>query len=416
MKKFLALIILCLPLVMASADDRVETGQNCLEAVTLQYGADLPLDGGDPYWIRLKVGEFDQKGISAFWYSSDSLFLEAYYAIGNPKWGSFSCNKINLSIMSAPNANIIIEAGELMAKVEAQMAKQDDLTEDFKENIRSSFIYLELTPRSKDGGRFILNEFGIAAGSDCDNPWVVALGAVYGLTEDQNVFRFNPMELDTLHVSYEPMRKDDKDFTAMNVQVHFGSCNGPIVQSGKSLKGVDEGLFVPRKSLLDSAVTLNQPLFFVVTRESEPATIAFRRVRSDERRVNHTVCPNQPITLGDITVSEPGEYDYYTRSVDGEFAVYHHNFATVALADNCEDALENVYDMSVVVCPTAAMIGQDIEIIADGANHLDVYDITGRRVQALDFTNNASIRLGNSGQFFVRISGTKHQTRKIVVF
>ncbi len=415
MKKFLTLIIMCLPLVMASAAERVETGQNCAEAVTLQYGADIPIYG-DMYWIRLKVGEFDEKGISAFWYSTDSLFLEGYFATGSLSWGSFACNPINLSIMAAPNANIIIDAGELMAKVEAQLDKHGDLTEDLKATIRSSFIYLSLEPRSHQDGRFILNEFGIAVGSDCDNPWDVALGAVYGLTEDQNVFRFNPMQLDTLHVSYEPMREEDKNFTAMDVKVHLGSCNGPIVQSAKSVKGVDEGLFVPRKSLLDSAVMLQQPLYFVVTRGSEPATVSFRRVRSDERKVNTTVCPNKPITLGDLTVSEPGEYDYYTRSVDGEYAVYHHNFATVSLADNCEDALENIYDASVIVSPTAANLGQDIRIVAEGANHLDLYDIAGRRVQSFDFTDNTSVRINNTGEFFIRLSGNKSQVRKIVVF
>lgn len=414
MKKLLTLTAAFLMVMSAAA---AETGESCAQAVTLQYGADFVFD--DVFWIRQQVSQLDENGISAFWYSTDSLFIEGYFGTGG-SWGTeIECSPIGFSLSAAPNAKILIDKGELMAKVETQLAKHDELTQDEKELILSSKIYLELRPRSKQSGRFILNEFGVAAGSDCYNPWIIDLGAVYGLTEEPNVLRLDPVELDTLHVSYEPMRATDKNFTLMNVNVQFGSCEGPVVQSGRSVAGVGEGLFVPRKSLLDSAVALNKPLFFVITRGNDPATVSFRKVRNDTVRSSRTICVGEKITLGDQQVSEAGVYEYTSRQTADDYALYRNHIVTVSVDETCkadDDALDNVFDANVVVRPTGVRVGEMIQIVADGANRYDVYDITGRRVQSADFVNEASLAIYASGEYFVRITGAVSQTRKVVVY
>lgn len=397
---------------MLHAQSSKQTGETCADAITLEYGADFTID--DVFWIRQKAGILDEDGLSAFWYSSDSLFIEAFFATGG-NWGQpVTCNSIGLSIVTPPNAKILIDKGSLINRIEAQVSK-GTLTVTEKEMILSSYVYLSLEPRAK--GRFIFNQFGVAAGSDCFNPWVVDLGAVYGLTEESNVLRLNPMKLDSLHVSYEPMRTTDTDYTLMNVEVHFGECDAPIVQKGQSVSGLGEGLFIPRKSLLDSAVALNKPLYFVINRGNDPATVAFRTVKNDTVSSEVTLCEGKTVDVNGKTVSQPGIYTFESRVISGSYAIYRHNVVNVVLDEECSrDALEDVADNSLTVRPTAVAAGQDIEIIAEGADKVEVFDITGRCLQTVLFNGSTILRINNAGEYFLRIGGTNVITRKIVVF
>lgn len=336
MKKFLSLMLACCAFaVMSNAQ---ETGAECVDAVHAVYGADIRISG-DSYWIKLKLSEFQESGISAFWYSSDSLFLEAYLLTGV---FTKKCTPLNLSFMSAPNEKINIDANELLNVVESQMAKQGNLSEQDKESIRGSMVYLGLTPRSGQEGRFIINEFGIAAGSDCDNPWDVALNASYGLTPEENVFRLDAAQADSLHIVYEPMRASAKDMTVMHVDVRLGDCNGEVLQSGNSLDNQGEGIFIPRRSLLDSAVTLQKPLFFTVTRGDDYSTLAFRNVHVDEQKVFETLCEGESLIIGNRTFTEAGLYEFVYKEIKGDGVYYHNITLDIAVSDNCDDALEDV--------------------------------------------------------------------------
>ncbi len=412
MRKIIILFALCLSVSILHAQSSNQTGETCADAVTLEYGADFTID--DVFWIRQKAGILDEDGLSAFWYSTDSLFIEAFFATGG-SWGQpVTCTSIGLSIVTPPNAKILIDKGSLIKRIEAQVSN-GTLTETEKNMVLSSYVYLSLEPRAK--GRFIFNRFGVAAGSDCFNPWVVDLGAVYGLTEEANVLRLDPMKLDSLHVSYEPMRASDTDYTLMNVEVRFGECDAPIVQKGQSLSGLDEGLFIPRKTLLDSVAALNKPLYFIVNRGKDPATVAFRMVKNDTVSSEIALCEGKTVNVNGKSVSNTGVYTFETRVLSGPYAIYRHHIVNVVPDEDCPpDALEDITGNYISVRPTAVATGQDIEVVAHDADKVEVFDITGRCLQSVSFSGSTTLRINNPGEYFLRINGNMGLTRKIIVF
>ena len=347
-----------------------EAGESCVEAVPMSYGADIRISG-ETFWVKLKLSDFQDQGISAFWYSTDSLFLEAYLLTGV---FTKKCTPLNLSFMSAPNAKILIDANELMARVEDQMAKEGGLSEQDKESIRGSMIYMGLRPRSNQAGRFIINEFGIAAGSDCDNPWDVDLNASYGLTPQENVFRLDASKADSLHVVYEPMRNTSVDMTLMKVDVRLGDCNGPVFQSENSFDNNGEGVFIPRRSLLDSAVTLQQPLYLTITRGDEVATVVFRNVHVQNAVDEKTICAGETLEYFGQQITEAGTYNLEQKVISGDGVYYNRVALTVYVNDNCDDALD---DILAPVAVDKYIENGNLVIMRNGIK----YNTTGQRIK-----------------------------------
>lgn len=413
MKKFFSILMACCTtVVMAIAQD----GSSCIDAVHVEYGADITLSG-DTYWIKLRVQDFNEKGLSAFWYSTDSLFLEGFMMTGNPGWGTAKCTSFGLTMASAPNAKITFDYGALMSAVESQLAKQEQLTQEEKNMILGQMVYMSLTPKSKQTGRFIINEFGLAAGSDCANPWDVALGAYYGLTEQPNVFRLDPAIVgDSLHIVYEPLRASSTDMTAMKVQIRIGDCeNGAIVQDAASVANGGEGIVILDQAVVNQAIEAKQPLYVTVNRGNDFANVIFRNVHVGTREEKQTLCAGDTLNLYGRQFTEAGVYEFDIKNLVPDGVLYAHVTLTIEIKNDCVDAIDMVDVANVVVRPTAARVGQDIEIVADGKNTVDVFDLTGKRVQSAEFINSTSIRINRAGEYFLRISGNANKTRKVVV-
>ena len=264
-------------------------GDSCSNPLSAQYGEDLYVEG-QPVWFLASLENFGN-GMNAYWYSTDSLRLEAYLVC--------LAREPIYQRTIGPQGVFSLSLEELKHKLDSVTASLglgqiDDILQIFPS------VNVKAVPVSGQSGRIILQNLGKGPKTDCNNPLPVYMDATYVLTDSANVYTLTyEGQPDSLHVVWQA--EDEELDTPPTIQVRYGSCDGDILGEAQT---DSQGIYVVERQWLDSAYQQGDTLFFHVFVPTD-GKIRFRPVTFTYAEVDTVLCEGKGLQLQDtlLTVS-----------------------------------------------------------------------------------------------------------------
>lgn len=264
-------------------------GDSCSNPLSAQYGEDLYVEG-QPVWFLASLENFGN-GMNAYWYSTDSLRLEAYLVC--------LAREPIYQRTIGPQGVFSLSLEELKHKLDSVTASLglgqiDDILQIFPS------VNVKAVPVSGQSGRIILQNLGEGPKTDCSNPLPVYMDATYILTDSANVYTLtHERQPDSLHVVWQA--EDEELDTLPTIQVRYGSCDGDILGEAQT---DSQGVYVVERQWMDSAYQQGDTLFFHVFVPTD-GKIRFRPVTFTYAEVDTVLCEGKGLQLQDtlLTVS-----------------------------------------------------------------------------------------------------------------
>lgn len=285
-------------------------GDSCSNPLSAQYGEDLYVEG-QPVWFLASLENFGN-GMNAYWYSTDSLRLEAYLVC--------LAREPIYQRTIGPQGIFSLSLEELKHKLDSVTASLglgqiDDILQIFPS------VNVKAVPVSGQSGRIILQNLGEGPKTDCSNPLPVYMDATYVLTDSANVYTLtHERQPDSLHVVWQA--EDEELDTLPTIQVRYGSCDGDILGEAPT---DSQGVYVVERQWLDSAYQQGDTLFFHVFAPID-GKIRFRSVTYTYVEVDTVLCEGRGLQLQDTllttstsytdTVIKSGGYRYFITHYD----------------------------------------------------------------------------------------------------
>lgn len=285
-------------------------GNSCYDPMSIQYGDDHTLSG-QPVWFLASMESFGN-GMNAYWYSTDSLRLEAYLVC--------LAREPIYERTIAPQGIFSLSLDELLHKVDSVAASLglgqiDDILQIFPT------VNIKAVPVGEQVGRLIFQEYPLGPKTNCENPLPVYMDATYLLTDSANVYMLTyETQPDSLHVVWQA--EDEELDTLPTIQVRYGSCDGDILGEAPT---DSQGVYVVERQWLDSAYRQGDTLFFHVFAPID-GKIRFRSVTYTYVEVDTVLCEGRGLQLQDTllttstsytdTVIKSGGYRYFITHYD----------------------------------------------------------------------------------------------------
>lgn len=306
----LALLFFCSVNGMTAQERLLGGKEECNNAVDAAYGLDTLLNGSY-HWLNCSI-DLLEEGVNAYWYSSDSLVLEAY----------LNCYALRpvYTYTVVPSGVFSINREYLLQKIDSiaalmGMGSLEEVLEWFDS------VKIKATPKNGQNGRLIFQEYKEGPKTDCNNPLPIYMDATYVLTDSANVYTLvYEAQPDSLHVVWQA--EDEERDTLPTIQVRYGSCNGDILGETQT---DSLGVYVVERQWLDSAYQQGDTLFFHVF-ASIDGKIRFRPVTYTYVEVDTVLCEGRGLQLQDTllttstsytdTVIKSGGYRYFITHYD----------------------------------------------------------------------------------------------------
>lgn len=267
-------------------------GDTCYDPMLVQYGDDHTLSG-QPVWFLASMESFGN-GMNAYWYSTDSLRLEAYLVC--------LAREPIYQRTIGPQGIFSLSLEELKHKLDSVTASLglgqiDDILQIFPS------VNVKAVPVSGQSGRIILQNLGEGPKTDCNNPLPVYMDATYILTDSANVYTLtHERQPDSLHVVWQA--EDEELDTLPTIQVRYGSCDGDILGEAQT---DSQGVYVVERQWMDSAYQQGDTLFFHVFAPTD-GKIRFRPVTFTYAEVDTVLCEGKGLQLQDTLLTASTSY------------------------------------------------------------------------------------------------------------
>lgn len=267
-------------------------GDSCSNPLSAQYGEDLYVEG-QPVWFLASLENFGN-GMNAYWYSTDSLRLEAYLVC--------LAREPIYQRTIGPQGVFSLSLEELKHKLDSVTASLglgqiDDILQIFPS------VNVKAVPVSGQSGRIILQNLGEGPKTDCNNPLPVYMDATYILTDSANVYTLtHERQPDSLHVVWQA--EDEELDTLPTIQVRYGSCDGDILGEAQT---DSQGVYVVERQWMDSAYQQGDTLFFHVFAPTD-GKIRFRPVTFTYAEVDTVLCEGKGLQLQDTLLTASTSY------------------------------------------------------------------------------------------------------------
>lgn len=267
-------------------------GDSCSNPLSAQYGEDLYVEG-QPVWFLASLENFGN-GMNAYWYSTDSLRLEAYLVC--------LAREPIYQRTIGPQGVFSLSLEELKHKLDSVTASLglgqiDDILQIFPS------VNVKAVPVSGQSGRIILQNLGEGPKTDCNNPLPVYMDATYILTNSANVYTLtHERQPDSLHVVWQA--EDEELDTLPTIQVRYGSCDGDILGEAQT---DSQGVYVVERQWMDSAYQQGDTLFFHVFAPTD-GKIRFRPVTFTYAEVDTVLCEGKGLQLQDTLLTASTSY------------------------------------------------------------------------------------------------------------
>lgn len=267
-------------------------GDSCSNPLSAQYGEDLYVEG-QPVWFLASLENFGN-GMNAYWYSTDSLRLEAYLVC--------LAREPIYQRTIGPQGVFSLSLEELKHKLDSVTASLglgqiDDILQIFPS------VNVKAVPVSGQSGRIILQNLGEGPKTDCNNPLPVYMDATYVLTDSANVYTLtHERQPDSLHVVWQA--EDEELDTLPTIQVRYGSCDGDILGEAQT---DNQGVYVVERQWMDSAYQQGDTLFFHVFAPTD-GKIRFRPVTFTYAEVDTVLCEGKGLQLQDTLLTASTSY------------------------------------------------------------------------------------------------------------
>lgn len=267
-------------------------GDSCSNPLSAQYGEDLYVEG-QPVWFLASLENFGN-GMNAYWYSTDSLRLEAYLVC--------LAREPIYQRTIGPQGVFSLSLEELKHKLDSVTASLglgqiDDILQIFPS------VNVKAVPVSEQSGRIILQNLGEGPKTDCSNPLPVYMDATYILTDSANVYTLtHERQPDSLHVVWQA--EDEELDTLPTIQVRYGSCDGDILGEAQT---DSQGVYVVERQWMDSAYQQGDTLFFHVFAPTD-GKIRFRPVTFTYAEVDTVLCEGKGLHLSDTLLTASTSY------------------------------------------------------------------------------------------------------------
>ena len=276
-------------------------GDSCSNPLSAQYGEDLYVEG-QPVWFLASLENFGN-GMNAYWYSTDSLRLEAYLVC--------LAREPIYQRTIGPQGVFSLSLEELKHKLDSVTASLglgqiDDILQIFPS------VNVKAVPVSGQSGRIILQNLGEGPKTDCNNPLPVYMDATYILTNSANVYTLtHERQPDSLHVVWQA--EDEELDTLPTIQVRYGSCDGDILGEAQT---DSQGVYVVERQWMDSAYQQGDTLFFHVFAPTD-GKIRFRPVTFTYAEVDTVLCEGKGLQLQDTLLTASTSYTDTVIKSDG---------------------------------------------------------------------------------------------------
>lgn len=267
-------------------------GDSCSNPLSAQYGEDLYVEG-QPVWFLASLENFGN-GMNAYWYSTDSLRLEAYLVC--------LAREPIYQRTIGPQGVFSLSLEELKHKLDSVTASLglgqiDDILQIFPS------VNVKAVPVSGQSGRIILQNLGEGPKTDCNNPLPVYMDATYILTDSANVYTLtHERQPDSLHVVWQA--EDEELDRLPTIQVRYGSCDGDILGEAQT---DSQGVYVVERQWMDSAYQQGDTLFFHVFVPTD-GKIRFRPVTFTYAEVDTVLCEGKGLQLQDTLLTASTSY------------------------------------------------------------------------------------------------------------
>ena len=267
-------------------------GDSCSNPLSAQYGEDLYVEG-QPVWFLASLENFGN-GMNAYWYSTDSLRLEAYLVC--------LAREPIYQRTIGPQGVFSLSLEELKHKLDSVttslgLGQIDDILQIFPS------VNVKAVPVSGQSGRIILQNLGEGPKTDCNNPLPVYMDATYILTDSANVYTLtHERQPDSLHVVWQA--EDEELDTLPTIQVRYGSCDGDILGEAQT---DSQGVYVVERQWMDSAYQQGDTLFFHVFAPTD-GKIRFRPVTFTYAEVDTVLCEGKGLQLQDTLLTASTSY------------------------------------------------------------------------------------------------------------
>lgn len=267
-------------------------GDSCSNPLSAQYGEDLYVEG-QPVWFLASLENFGN-GMNAYWYSTDSLRLEAYLVC--------LAREPIYQRTIGPQGVFSLSLEELKHKLDSVTASLglgqiDDILQIFPS------VNVKAVPVSGQSGRIILQNLGEGPKTDCNNPLPVYMDATYILTDSANVYTLtHERQPDSLHVVWQA--EDEELDTLPTIQVRYGSCDGDILGEAQT---DSQGVYVVERQWMDSAYQQGDTLFFHVFAPTD-GKFRFRPVTFTYAEVDTVLCEGKGLQLQDTLLTASTSY------------------------------------------------------------------------------------------------------------
>lgn len=276
-------------------------GDTCYDPMLVQYGDDHTLSG-QPVWFLASMESFGN-GMNAYWYSTDSLRLEAY----------LTCISLRPAYERTigPQGIFSLSLDELLHKVDSVAASLglgqiDDILQLFPT------VNIKVVPVGEQAGRLIFQEYPLGPKTDCDNPLPVYMDAPYLLTDTANVYALTFAEQpDSMHVVWtsEPLHPDSLPV----IQVRRGACDGEILAEEQP---DTNGVYVLPQEWMDEVYRSSDTLFFHIFVKKN-GKIRFRPVTYTYAEVDTVLCEGKGLQLQDTLLKASTSYTDTVIKSDG---------------------------------------------------------------------------------------------------
>lgn len=288
----LALLFFCSVNGMTAQERLLGGNDECNNAVDAVHGLDTLLDGSS-HWFNCSIDLLGE-GVNAYWYSPDSLVLEAYL-------NCFALRPV-YTYTVLPSGVFSINREYLLQKIDSiaalmGMGSLEEVLEWFDS------VKIKATPKNGQNGRLIFQKYKEGPETDCSNPLPVYMDATYILTDSANVYTLtHERQPDSLHVVWQA--EDEELDTLPTIQVRYGSCDGDILGEAQT---DSQGVYVVERQWVDSAYQQGDTLFFHVFAPID-GKIRFRPVTFTYAEVDTVLCEGKGLQLQDTLLTTSTSY------------------------------------------------------------------------------------------------------------
>ena len=421
--------LLVLYAFFASTTVLAQVGSSCETARTTLRG-DYWLAPGQSIWFTGGYNSVSE-GISCFWFSQDTLFVDAYYAL---PYVTSECPGNYIKVFRAlPNGIMEITPEFLNEKIREKSLEYLGM-EPTPQLLALITINLHIYARNGLPGRLFINDLGVAPQSSAAGPFQATEYQNYLVNKQTNAYYQITWDKtdkpDSIYVFWQP-RDSAEDFRAdlhnNYPTIQFRRQNNAGEPKGVATRVAGGNRYYLKQPAYDVAVSDQDSLFVTIMNAPEDGYFKFCGLYLNSQNFTSEICQGQQLCLNNGCYGQSGQYrdttgnDFWHRNYNDynltvlppvmsedikEVTVRQlpveyegHNLETEGLHDvlfktleGCdsiqrvrvivETALNNTRESSLEIEPGQPQAGQLMKIKADTGQDVIVLDMQGRVVMA----------------------------------